>query len=59
MISTPLPEKDMKKFAILAMLFSTLMLAGCNTVSGFGKDVQKVGDKVEGAAEDCGDANGC
>lgn len=55
----PLPEKDMKKFAILAMLFLSLMLTGCNTVSGFGKDVQKVGDKVEGAAEDCSDANGC
>ncbi|HYE34882.1 entericidin A/B family lipoprotein [Methylocaldum sp.] len=26
-------------------------LAGCNTVSGFGKDVQKLGRKMEDAAD--------
>ena len=39
----------MKRFAALLMLslFSIAVLSGCNTVKGFGKDVQKVGEKVE------------
>jgi predicted small secreted protein len=39
----------MKK--LIALSFIALFLAGCNTVSGFGKDVQKVGSKMEGAAK--------
>ena len=39
----------MKK--LLALTFIAFMLTGCNTVSGFGKDVQKVGSKMEGAAK--------
>ncbi|MDO8439097.1 MAG: entericidin A/B family lipoprotein [Pseudomonadota bacterium] len=39
----------MKK--LFALSFIAILLAGCNTVSGFGKDVQKVGSKVEGAAK--------
>lgn len=27
-------------------------LAGCNTVEGFGKDMQKVGDKIEKKADE-------
>jgi len=38
----------MKK--IFALLIALVVLAGCNTVQGFGKDVQKVGGKVENAA---------
>ena len=34
----------------LAMLVCMLVLAGCNTIAGAGKDVQKVGEKVEEAA---------
>jgi predicted small secreted protein len=34
---------------VLALSFA-LALAGCNTMRGFGQDVQKVGDKVEEAA---------
>ncbi len=26
-------------------------LAGCNTVAGFGRDVEKLGDKIERKAE--------
>lgn len=37
--------------AILVLLLS-LMLAGCNTVEGFGKDVEKVGDEIEEAADE-------
>ncbi|WP_317204174.1 entericidin A/B family lipoprotein [Janthinobacterium sp.] len=39
----------MKK--LFALCIAVLLLSGCNTVSGFGKDVQKVGQKVEGAAQ--------
>ena len=41
----------MKK--ITAILFASvcLVLVGCNTVSGFGKDVQKAGEKVEESAD--------
>jgi entericidin A len=35
---------------ILASLFSAL-LAGCNTVQGFGKDVQKAGEVLEDSAK--------
>ena len=34
----------------LVMLVCVLVLAGCNTIAGAGKDVQKVGEKVEEAA---------
>ena len=34
----------------VAMLLCMALLAGCNTVAGAGKDVQKVGEKVEEAA---------
>jgi entericidin A len=39
----------MKKLFALSIIFA--LLAGCNTVQGFGKDVAKVGGKVEGAAK--------
>ena len=35
-----------KRFALLIV---TVVLAGCNTVSGIGRDVQKVGQVVTGA----------
>ena len=31
-------------------LFSLMLLAGCNTMAGAGKDIQKAGDKIEDAA---------
>ena len=37
----------MKK--IIALSIIALVLAGCNTIAGVGKDVQKVGQVVEGA----------
>ena len=36
---------------MLLSMFSVAMLAGCNTVAGAGKDVQKAGEKVEDAAQ--------
>lgn len=35
----------------LAMVLCVGVLAGCNTVAGAGKDVQKVGEKVEEVAK--------
>ena len=44
-------------FALLLLtMFSASALAGCNTIAGAGKDVQKVGEKVEEKAQDCKDA---
>jgi len=37
----------MKK--LIALAIAALVLAGCNTISGIGKDVQKVGQVVAGA----------
>lgn len=40
---------------LLMAMFSTVVLSGCNTMAGAGKDVQKVGEKVEDKAQDCKD----
>lgn len=40
----------MKKFALIALAAVTL-LSACNTVSGFGKDVSRAGDKLEQSAD--------
>jgi len=34
---------------LFAIALTTLILSGCNTIAGIGKDVQKVGQVVEGA----------
>jgi predicted small secreted protein len=39
----------MKK--VVALLAVAFILAGCNTVRGFGQDVQKVGEKMEEKAK--------
>ncbi|MBS1169555.1 MAG: Entericidin EcnA/B family [Burkholderiaceae bacterium] len=39
----------MKK--LFAMMIAVAVLAGCNTVAGIGKDVQRAGSAVEGAAK--------
>lgn len=41
----------MKNKVVLVMLLSIAALsAGCNTVAGAGKDIQRGGEKIEGAA---------
>jgi predicted small secreted protein len=37
----------MKAITTVTVLAFALLLAGCNTVRGFGQDVQKVGGKIE------------
>ena len=51
-------ETHMKRLiaVMLLAMFSTTALTACNTMAGAGKDVQKVGEKVEQKAEDCKDA---
>ncbi len=41
---------------MLVAMFSMGTLTACNTMAGVGKDVEKVGDKIEDKAEDCKDA---
>jgi entericidin A len=41
----------MKTITTAALIAVALLLAGCNTVRGFGQDLQKVGDKIEEKAK--------
>jgi entericidin A len=36
-----------KAFAMFLLAASAVVLIGCNTMHGFGKDVEKVGEKVQ------------
>lgn len=42
-------NKTMKLAALV--LACMAFLAGCNTIAGAGKDIQKAGEKLEGAAK--------
>ena len=39
-----------RMLVVLALVSFGLGLAGCNTVAGVGKDVEKVGSKIQDAA---------
>ena len=41
----------MKTTALLIAALSALVLASCNTMSGFGRDMQKAGTSLENEAE--------
>lgn len=42
----------MKKIvSVLSILMFTLGLTACNTMSGVGKDIERGGEKMQGAAE--------
>lgn len=41
--------------AVMLLALFSMGLAACNTIAGAGKDVQKVGEKIEGKAQDCKD----
>ena len=36
---------------LLALALIAFFAAGCNTMAGAGKDIQRGGEKIEGAAE--------
>ena len=43
----------MKKLvAVLVLLFAAGLMTGCNTIEGAGKDIERGGEKVQGAAKD-------
>lgn len=41
----------MRLSMIAAMVAASLLLAGCNTVAGLGRDVSSAGDAVSNAAD--------
>lgn len=41
----------MKKWIAFLLAASSLTLAACNTVQGFGRDVEATGDAIEDAAD--------
>ena len=43
----------MKKLVtVLAVLLVNGLMSGCNTIEGAGKDIERGGEKVQGAAKD-------
>ena len=40
----------MRKITLITLLALSAVLTGCNTVKGVGQDIQKAGEKIEGAA---------
>jgi len=40
-----------KVISILSVMMFALSLSACNTMKGFGKDVERGGEKMQGAAE--------
>ena len=41
----------MKNLITLLIVSSFFLLSACNTVKGVGQDIQKAGEKIEGAAK--------
>ncbi|KWR90466.1 entericidin A/B family lipoprotein [Cupriavidus sp. IDO] len=41
----------MRKLWALCTLAGVLLVTGCNTMAGAGKDIERGGEKVQGAAE--------
>lgn len=41
----------LKRLFVLVSIVSVTALAGCNTVRGVGQDVERGGEKLQGAAE--------
>ena len=41
----------MKNLITLVCVSASLLLSACNTVKGMGQDIQKAGEKIEGAAK--------
>ncbi|HMV18247.1 MAG TPA: entericidin A/B family lipoprotein [Zoogloea sp.] len=41
----------MRKFVALMGVFAVLLLTGCNTVHGIGKDIEKGGEAIQKVAK--------
>jgi predicted small secreted protein len=44
-------ETRMKRFAMLMLAVWIVVLAGCNTMQGLGKDVEKAGEAIQKKAQ--------
>lgn len=42
----------MRHLTLLVLLAYAMMLAGCNTMEGLGKDLSKLGNKIEKKADE-------
>ncbi len=40
-----------KLLFLLLLIFSLIILSGCNTMHGMGKDIKKAGEAIEDAAQ--------
>lgn len=45
-------EANMKYAILCALAVSTLILTGCNTIAGAGRDIEEAGDAIENTAEE-------
>lgn len=41
----------LRNILLIGLMASIFGLAGCNTMAGAGKDIEKAGDKIENSAE--------
>jgi entericidin A len=46
-----LPTENLMKKLIAAVIAGSFLLTACNTMEGFGRDVEKTGDKIEQKAK--------
>ncbi len=44
-------KTNLPLFAVIALLLGAMGTAGCNTVKGAGKDLEKAGDKIQDSAD--------
>jgi predicted small secreted protein len=44
-------ETTMKRLIIAVLALCAVVLAGCNTVEGMGKDIKKAGETIEKSAK--------
>lgn len=54
MVNAGPPDQKMEnrmKLLTTLMVFAAFAVAGCNTMSGMGEDIQKGGEKIENAAD--------
>jgi predicted small secreted protein len=42
----------MHRVLLILGAVAAVLVVGCNTVAGFGKDVEKLGDKIENKAQE-------
>jgi entericidin B len=45
-------EADMYKAIALVLLLTSVLVTGCNTVAGMGKDIERGGEKTQDTARD-------